>query len=58
MEGIRPAKGCPGLDSTAVYLCESLSTSGLTEGRPPREAKACRPDTASRRPRLDCGRNF
>ena len=58
MEGARPAKDCPGLDSTAVCSCARLSVLGSAKGWTPRRAKACRPDMASGRPRLNYGRGL
>ena len=37
--GTRPAKGCPGLDSTAVYLWAWLGILGLTKGQAPRKVR-------------------
>lgn len=41
MEGARPAKDCPDLDSTAVCCCSRLSVSGSAKGWAPRRAEAC-----------------
>lgn len=37
--GIRPAKGCPGLDSTAVYLWAWFGILGLTKGQAARKVR-------------------